>query len=302
MTGGSGFIGQHLMAALDAEYDVVDSIDLRRPAVPPSGDAHLGDLRAALPEFDRYDAVFHLAANVGGRAAIEDGPLTIAGNLSIDVSFFDFVARTLPERAVYLSSSAIYPDDAGDHLLEERSVPVGATRFGRPDGIYGWVKLTGEQLAAVVTERFGVPIVCYRPFSLYGPGQPAEYPVPAIIGRALAHDDPITVWGSGRQVRDFVHVGEAVDAIVASHLRVPPRRALNICRGVGTSFATVARLAADKVGYEPRIAGDTTKPGGVDHRVGSPAALDEWFTATVTIADGIAALVENARPASTPRD
>lgn len=298
MTGGSGFIGQHLMVALDAAYDVVDAIDLRPPAVPPSGVAHLGDVRDALPGFDRYDTVFHLAANVGGRAAIENGPLTVAGNLSIDVAFFDYVARTRPERAVYLSSSAIYPaDDGVAHPLEECTVPTGSTMFGRPDGVYGWVKLTGEQLAAVVTERFGVPVVCYRPFSLFGPGQPPEYPVPAIIGRALARHDPITVWGSGRQVRDFVHVGDAVQAIVASHACVPPHQALNICRGVGTSFAEVARLAADRVGYHPGIAGDTTKPGGVDHRVGSPSRLDEWFTATVGVADGIAELVELAPPA-----
>jgi GDP-L-fucose synthase len=279
VTGAAGFLGRHLVPALAAVYDTVDTLDLA---------AGSGDLRDVLPSLPRYDAVFHLAAAVGGRAGIEDEPLRVAGNLALDVAFFDYVARTRPAHAAYLSSSAVYPAPGGAPFREE-SVHPRAPRLGLPDGTYGWVKLTGEHLAAVVRERTGVPVVCYRPFSVYGPDQGGEYPVPAIAARALAREDPLMLWGSGRQTRDFVHVDDAIAAIVATHRE--DVESLNVCTGAGTDFLTLARLCADAVGYDPCITGDTSRPNGVGHRVGSPDLLARWFTASTTVEDGVRRVV-----------
>jgi nucleoside-diphosphate-sugar epimerase len=283
VTGASGFIGRHLVAALAETYDTIDRVDLVAPDEPAPGETYVADLRAALPDLGRYDAVFHLAATVRGRALLDSAPLAIASNLALDVAFFSYVARTRPAHAVYLSSSAVYPD--GLLACAEDDVRADAETFGRPDGTYGWVKLTGEHLAAVVRDRSGVPVTCYRPFTVYGPHQTDEYPVTAIAARALAREDPITLWGSGQQVRDLVYVEDAVAAIVATHrLGIA---ALNVCTGVGTDFTTLARVLADVVGYAPRIVGDPAKPSGVDRRVGTPALLRTWFTPKSTVEDGV---------------
>jgi nucleoside-diphosphate-sugar epimerase len=283
VTGASGFLGRHLVQVLEEQYDAVDRVDLRAPDEPASGEAYVADLRDVLPSLPRYDAVFHLAATVGGRAGIEDGPLRVAGNLALDVAFFDYVARSKPAHAAYLSSSAVYPD--ADLSFAEGCVRPDAATFGRPDGTYGWVKLTGEHLANVVRERSGVTVSCYRPFTVYGPHQSADYPVTAIAARALAREDPLTLWGSGEQVRDLVYVGDAVAAIAATHrLDVP---ALNVCTGIGTDFRTVARTAADIVGYRPSIVGDAQRPAGVARRVGCPDLLATWYTAKTPVEDGV---------------
>ena len=286
VTGASGFLGRHLVRALTPYYDVIDRIDLRAPNEDAPGETYVADVLDVLPTLGRHDAVFHLAATVGGRAGLDSGPLRIARNLTLDVAFFEHVARTRPAHAAYLSSSAVYPD-CGSLLTEDVVRPEGAA-FGRPDGTYGWVKLTGEQLACVVRERTGVPVVCYRPFTVYGPHQSADYPVTAIAARALAGEDPITLWGSGRQERDLVHVEDCVAAIVATHALPGPPPALNVCTGVGTGFTTLARTAAALCGYQPRIDADPTKPAGVERRVGSPALLETWFAPKTTLEDGLA--------------
>jgi nucleoside-diphosphate-sugar epimerase len=133
VTGASGFIGRHLVRALEATYDSVDRIDLVAPAEPCSGETYVADVRAVLPELPRYDAVLHLAAVVGGRAGIDAAPLGVAANLAIDLAFFDHVARTRPAHAAYLSSSAVYPDVAAERFAECDVDPRGAV-LGRPDG------------------------------------------------------------------------------------------------------------------------------------------------------------------------
>jgi len=298
VTGGSGFLGRHLVPQLEQRYDLVDCIDLSPPDRPPSGTSTVGDVRDVLPATDRYDAVFHLAALVGGRAALEAGPLGIASNLALDVAFFEYVARTRPAAAAYLSSSAVYPAEpcGPDSRHAEADVQAHADVLGRPDSTYGWVKLTGEHLAQVVRERYGVPVLCYRPFTVYGPHQPTDYPVSAIAARALAREDPLTLWGSGRQVRDLVYVEDAVAAIVASHDRPVTGGALNICTGVGTSFMALARTVAELVGYRPDIVGDLGKPAGVDHRVGAPDLLHRWAATPTDPAHGLDRLLSWLAP------
>lgn len=140
---------------------------------------------------------------------------------------------------------------------------------GRPDGIYGWVKLTGEVLAQTVADRFGISRICYRPFTVYGPGQDADYPM----------------------VRDFLHVDDAVTGILATHDQATLGGAMNLCTGIGTDFYAVATLAAKIMEYSPRIVGDASKPSGEECRVGSPELLRKWARPRTMIEDGLEAVL-----------
>jgi nucleoside-diphosphate-sugar epimerase len=284
VTGAAGFLGRNLAAALAETGVEVDGIDLLPHEAVGSGRAFIGDVRTALAELPRYDTVFHFAASVGGRRAIEDHAMVVAGNLAVDLAFFDYVARAKPDHAVYASSSAVY-GESGIRRCVESDVDPTAPLVAGPDGLYGWVKLTGERVAMAT----GRSVLCYRPFSVYGVDQDLSYPIPAIASRAAAGQDPLLVWGSGEQVRDFLHIDDAVGAMVASYRHVCGP--LNLCTGIGTSFAAVAQLAAAAAGHDPVVIGDPAQPAGVAWRVGDPKQMRRWYAPGVSVADGIARVV-----------
>ena len=98
--------------------------------------------------------------------------------------------------------------------------------IGMPDMSYGWAKLTCEYLARLAYEKHGLKSVCYRPFSGYGEDQDNSYPFPSICKRVLAHQGAkvLDVWGSGKQMRDFIHIDDCVAGVVATMDQGPRRQ------------------------------------------------------------------------------
>ena len=142
--------------------------------------------------------------------------------------------------------------------------------IGMPDMSYGWAKLTCEYLARLAYEKHGLKSVCYRPFSGYGEDQDDSYPFPSICKRAIAHmgQPTLTVWGTGDQMRDFIHIEDCVDGVLTTMDKIDDGDALNLSTGIYTSFKQFARMAAEECGYEPEVIGLSDKPSGVFARGG----------------------------------
>jgi nucleoside-diphosphate-sugar epimerase len=221
----------------------------------------------------QFDLVAHCAAVVGGRVTIDHEPMKVATDLAIDSDFFQYVLRTRPARSVYFSSSAAYPvrlqTDASRHRLGETDVDLN--NVSTPDAIYGWVKLTGEQLAHHANEM-GAGVYVFRPFSGYGEDQDLDYPWPSFAQRARDKSkDAFTVWGDGRQVRDWVHVDDVVDTVVNALDWDPYTLGpVNVCTGVGTSMNEVVDEFMLQSGHAVPIKHVLDAPVGVQHRVGDP--------------------------------
>src|SRR5689334_6189386 len=142
--------------------------------------------------------------------------------------------------------------------------------IGIPDMSYGWAKLTCEYLARLAYERHGLKSVCYRPFSGYGEDQDDTYPFPSICKRAIAckGNATLSVWGSGTQMRDFIHIDDCVRGVISTMDKIHDADAINLSTAVLTSFIDFARLAAALVGYRPAVKGMSDKPAGVHARGG----------------------------------
>jgi len=281
ITGAAGFVGRHLSAELRARgWDVV-GVDLATGT----------DARHVF-RYDetRYDLVGHAAYHVGGRAAIDGEPRMLARNLELDAMLFDWAVRTGQGRVLYFSSSAAYPTDLQDDFatarpLREDDIRLDRLNIGRPDARYGWAKLTGEQLARAARE-VGLPVTVVRPFSGYGEDQDDTYPFRAFVERARRSEDPFVIWGSGDQVRDWVHIDDVVAgalAVVESGTEEP----VNLCTGIGASMLDLARMCCETVGYQPTFQTLADKPTGVAYRVGDPTRFHQYWTPKVSLYEGV---------------
>jgi nucleoside-diphosphate-sugar epimerase len=230
---------------------------------------------------------------VGGRLMIENEPLAVADDLSIDAGYWQWAKETQPRKSICFSSSAAYPvrlqRPDGYELLKESMIDF-TKDIGVPDMSYGWAKLTCEYLARLAYEHHGVRSVSYRPFSGYGEDQDDSYPFPSICKRAIAHrgSSEFTVWGSGRQMRDFIHIDDCVRGVITTMDMVENGDAINLSTGKLTSFIEFANMATKACGYSPTVRGSSDRPEGVFARGGDTTKQAELgFIAEIEFKTGI---------------
>jgi len=310
VTGGAGFVGRHVVERclkMGDEVHCVDKIALFTGGLDPKEwqlfnpydhkNFHFyredcRDYFKRVKDTD-FDYCFHLAAMVGGREMIENNPLAVADDLSIDAEYWQWAERTRPGKTLCFSSSAAYPikyQRSENYKLLSEDMISFETDIGMPDMSYGWAKLTCEYLAKLAYAKHGLKSIIYRPFSGYGEDQDDSYPFPAICKRVLANlgKPSIIVWGSGRQMRDFIHIDDCVEAIFKTMDKIDDAGAVNLSTGLYTSFIDFAKLAAEICGFSPEVRGTSDKPEGVFARAGDPAKLKQLgFTHAIGFRSGV---------------
>lgn len=293
VTGSAGFVGRHMARALADRGYRVYGIDTAY--ADPTDARDFFRANDQLP--GAIDLVVHCAAVVGGRTMIDGEPLRLAvEDLTLDAELFRWALRMRPGRIVYFSSSAAYPTwwqtSQSKGRLSEECIGVDGD-WHAPDQTYGWVKLTGERLAAEANAE-GIRTHVFRPFSGYGHDQALDYPFPAIMQRALQHTagDEFRVWGLTDSARDWVHIDDVVGCVLAA-IDADDIGPMNICTGEATTFEQLATLALAAAGHETvQIVGDTSKPTGVFWRVGDPARMQQVYTPKISIEQGVAMAME----------
>ena len=311
ITGGAGFVGRHFtnrLLQLGYEVHCVDivapdtggiHIDKGWPLFDPRSEKGFKFYHQDCREFfkqrqdDDFDYVFHLAAMVGGRMMIENNPLAVADDLSIDSEYWQWAKIARPAKTINFSSSAAYPikfqRSTGYILLKEEMIAFDHD-IGMPDMSYGWAKLTCEYLARLAYEKHNLKSVTYRPFSGYGEDQDMSYPFPSICKRVMDNkgNPKISVWGTGNQMRDFIHIEDCVDGVIKTMDKIEDGSALNLSTGIYTSFKEFVALAAEVLGFETLVKGTSNTPEGVFARGGDTAKQKEFgFEYSLSFKHGI---------------
>ena len=291
VTGGAGFVGRRFVKYFldkDDQVIVVDNIAKYTGVIDPNNGWPLynpknyknfkfilQDCREWFKDNKDtdFDYVLHLAAMVGGRKIIENNPMIVADDLSIDCSYWQWAVECKPKKTLCFSSSACYPialqTKKNYRLLKENDVNLEKS-IGFPDLTYGWAKLSCEYLAKIAFAKYNLKSVCYRPFSGYGEDQDLSYPVPDICKRVINNKGAkkIIVWGSGYQMRDFIFIDDCVRAVIKTMDKINDGSALNLSSGKYKNFRNFAQLAAKIIGFKPKIEGARNTPEGVFARAG----------------------------------
>jgi UDP-glucose 4-epimerase len=257
ITGGAGFIGSHLaekclergwrVVAIDAFTDYYDEQLKRRNVARVLEDPSYDLIEADLLELDLEEfvrpatAVFHLAAQAGVRISWDQFELYLRQNVNATHRVLEAARNASLERLVIASSSSIYGD--AETLPTEESVAP------RPVSPYGVTKVATEQLAHVYWRNFGVPTVCLRYFTVYGPRQRPDMAFNRLITMALG-GEPFEVYGDGEQTRDFTFVADAVAGTLAASERGRPGSAYNLGGGSRRSMNSVLENLSSLLGRQ----------------------------------------------------
>lgn len=216
VTGGAGFIGSHVVSILlerGHEVTVLDSLSSGRLAnLNPLGKAKFGegdvrDEKLISAAVNGIEAIFHRASSVGNAKSMKnprhDAEVNVVGTLNILEAAREFGVRKI----VFSSSAAIFGELKGSIITEEHPA--------EPDSPYGASKLAAEKLCLDYQRMYPrLEVVCLRYFNVFGSNQRFDSYrnfIP-IFAHHLLRGEPITIYGDGKQTRDFIHVSDVARA------------------------------------------------------------------------------------------
>ncbi len=300
VTGGAGFIGSHVADVLVAQghsVTVVDNLSTgRRENVPEAATFVLLDITspdvASLVRDGKFDLILHHAAQMDVRKSVADPVFDGTVNILGTVRLMEAVrrARTRP-RIVFAST--------GGALYGEFVTPPNEETFAKdPESPYAIAKLTSEYYLAYYARVHGIDAVALRYGNVYGPRQNphGEAGVVAIFCGRILDGLPLTVFGDGRQTRDYVFVSDVAHAaLVAASAVLPPvgrldARAFNVGTGVATAVLDLTEALCRISGIRVPIEHAPARLGEQQRSVVSidKAAAQLGWRPTVGLEDGLA--------------
>ena len=288
VAGHRGMVGQALLRRLQREQCeilIVDhrSLDLRRQRETEEWLAG-----------NRPEVVFLAAATVGGIHANDTRPAEfLYDNLLIEANVIEAARRTGVKKLLALGSSCIYPREAPQPMREE-ALLTGALE--PTNQWYALAKISALKLCQAYRRQYGVDFISAMPTNLYGPGDKfdldAGHVVPALLRKtheANQRGEPtVTVWGTGRPRREFLHVDDCADALVHLIGQYSGEEHINIGTGSDITIRELAELIGQIVGYQGRFVYDTSRPDGSPQKRLDVTRLDALgWRATIRLEAGL---------------
>ncbi len=261
----------------------------------------------AVAEFmqsERPDVVILAAAKVGGIHANNTYPAEfIYENLMIEANVIHQAHQAGVTRLLFLGSSCIYPGDAAQPMSETALLTGTLEPTNEP---YAIAKIAGIKLCESYNRQYGVDFRSVMPTNLYGPGDnfhpENSHVLPALIRRfheaKAAGAQSVTIWGSGKPMREFLHVDDMaaaslfvmdLDAQTYADNTMPMLSHINVGTGQDITILELAQMVARVVGFEGKVLNDPSKPDGTLRKLMDVSRLANMgWRARIELETGIA--------------
>lgn len=267
VTGGTGFLGRHIIAELKKKgCECIFS-----PRSNPYDFTNPERVKAAWEEF-RATIVIHAAAKVGGILLNSMKPAQMLyDNLIMGVNLMHGTLIRGTHKFVQIGSACEYPRNAPTPLKEKDIWEGYPETTNAP---YGVAKRTLLAMGWAYRQQYGSNIIHLVPTNLYGPGDnfdsETSHVIPALIKKFVDAVDnklkTVTIWGSGKATREFIYVEDAAQAIVRATERYDSPEPLNIGSGEEIRIKDLALLISRLTGYGGKILFDSSRPSGQPRR------------------------------------
>ncbi len=297
VTGAAGFIGSHLCEKLlNSGFSVIGidsftdyySKELKKENLSSllekqkfefiKGDINHININKYI---EKSDTVFHLAAQAGVRASWGDYFATYTkNNIESTQKILEACKKNKMKKIVYASSSSVYGNTP--------DLPMKETSRLFPYSPYGVTKLAAENLCSLYYKNYGVPVVSLRYFTVYGPRQRPDMAFHKFF-KAIGENNPIEIYGSGEQTRDFTYIDDTVNASMAAAEKGIPGKIYNLGSGNHQKLSVVFPLLKEICGKKVKIKNVETQKGDVKHTYASiyRAQKDLDYLPRTTLKEGL---------------
>ncbi|KKT73016.1 MAG: NAD-dependent epimerase/dehydratase [Microgenomates group bacterium GW2011_GWA2_44_7] len=299
VTGGMGFIGSFVCELLlnkganvlvtfrKSNFDNIVHIKKDLKLIK----TNLLDYKDAKKATKNIDAVLNLASKVAGIQYNIDHPVEMFGdNVIIAKNMIEASYRNNVDRFLIVSSACVYPRFA--------SVPTEETEGfiddPEPTNLgYGWAKRVAELMGRFYFQEYGMKVAIARPYNAYGPRDnfdpSVSHVIPGIIKRVFDGENPLVVWGSGKQTRSFLYAEDFARGLLTVTEKYPVADPINIGTDEEVTIGNLAKMIVEISGKDIDIKFDTTKPDGQPRRnCDTKKALDKVnFKAQIRLRDGL---------------
>lgn len=274
VTGGTGFVGRHLVAELLKQGAKVRIPLHHRPLVIQDENietiqADLNRREDCLETVKGVDYVFHAAGAVAAAAVTAGNPMAaMNANLILTAQMLEAAWSEGIDRFLLFSSSTGYP--AADYPVKEDEFWSGPTHpayFG-----YGWMRRYLERLGEFVASKSNINVAIVRPTAVYGPHDNFDpvtsHVIPALIRRAAEKQNPFVVWGTGEEIRDFLHIEDLARGCLLMLEKKADCDPVNIGYGKAIKIKEIVKTILDAVGHnDAELVFDSSKPIAIPVRM-----------------------------------
>ncbi len=297
VTGAAGFIGSRLCLKLLEQGDRVVGVDcftdfyprwIKERNLAPLLSKQNFEFQATdvleldlSPLLENADVVYHLAAQAGVRSSWGENFLTyLSHNILATQKLLEAAKKRPRLKFVYASSSSVYGLTPTLPMREDSPL--------HPLSPYGVTKLAAEQLCFLYFKNYGLPTISLRFFTVYGPGQRPDMAFHKFF-KAIREDRAITVFGDGRQTRDFTYIDDITDACVAAPEKARPGEVYNLGGGHREKLVNLFPLFEEICGRRVKISWREAQKGDVPHTLAdiAKAGQDLGFSPQMDLTEGL---------------